>query len=166
MPPAASAEQAPHGGEGECDELDEAQAEGEEQAGSGREAEAGVEVGGDMRAEPSLVSGSDGAVWAAAAAIGDASADTFEQLAQRRRELIQERSRLNQQIKLEERKRARRVERARGLTDADLLGIIAARATAKMKAMAKAKAKQKGKAHAKGGSKGKANAVEVSDSTA
>ena len=108
MPPWASAEQAPHGGKWEGDELEEAQAEGEEQAGSGREADAGVEVGGNMRAAPSLVSGSDGAVWAAAAAIGDASADTFEQLAQRRKELIQERSRLHQQIKLEESARAPR----------------------------------------------------------
>ena len=49
----------------------------------------------------------------------------------------------------EERKRKRAIELARGLSDEDLIGIIASRASAKAKAKAKAKGKAKGKAKAK-----------------
>ena len=60
--------------------------------------------------------------------------------------LKRQRDLLSRQIKLEERKRARRLERARGLSDADLMSIIAERAAARAAAAkAKAKAKAKGK---------------------
>ena len=45
----------------------------------------------------------------------------------------------------EEKRRARRTDRARGLNDTDLLAIVASRAAAKAKAKPKAKAKAKAK---------------------
>ena len=51
---------------------------------------------------------------------------------------MQERAALVKEIKNEEKKRRRRVDRARGLSDADLVSIITTRAAAKAKAKAKA----------------------------
>ena len=64
--------------------------------------------------------------------------------------LKRQRDALNKRIKNEEKKRARRIERARGLSDADLLSIMASRAAAKAAAAkARAKVKAKGKAKSK-----------------
>ena len=82
-------------------------------------------------------------VWAAAAGLGDQDKDHLDRLEQRRREMLAERELLNREIHNAQRKRVRMMERARGLTDQDLLSIIASRATAKSKAAAKTSAKAK-----------------------
>ena len=83
-------------------------------------------------------------MWAAASAIGDPNA-AFDLLSARKRDLAQERRRLSKELKQEERKRARRMDKARGLSDDDLMSIVAMRVTAKAKAKAKPKAKAKAK---------------------
>ena len=80
-------------------------------------------------------------VWAAAAGIVDQSQASLQQLEQRKKELVAEREQLNKDIRNADRKRARLLERARGLSDSDLVSIMASRAAAKTKAAAKAKAK-------------------------
>ena len=80
-------------------------------------------------------------VWAAAASIGDPSANRLNELAQRKKRLAAEKDQVARDLRDAERKRIRLVERARGLTDNELMAIIATRATAKAKASAKAKAK-------------------------
>ena len=84
--------------------------------------------------------GSD-CVWAAAAGVVDHAQVSSQQLAQRKKALRVEREQLNKDLRNADRKRARLLERARGLTDDDLMNIIASRAAAKSKAAAKAKAK-------------------------
>ena len=84
----------------------------------------------------------------AAAAMGDTGADQLAGLNARKRAIQQDRRRLAQDIKNAERKRTRCVEKARGLSDTDLVAILATRAAAKAKAVAKAKAKTKAKAKA------------------
>ena len=96
-----------------------------------------------------------GGVWAAAAALGDAAGDERAAMVRRQRELKDERRRLQMDMNNANRRRGRVIERARGLTDADLLDILAARAAAKAKAKANAKAK------AKAAAKGKAKAFGV-----
>ena len=76
--------------------------------------------------------------------IGDEQAQRVAALDARRRALQDERAALQKEIRNEERKRRRRLEKARGLSNEDLLEIAAARAAqAKAKAAAKAKAKAK-----------------------
>jgi hypothetical protein len=86
------------------------------------------------------------AVWAAAAAIGDATGDAVVALQERRRVMKRERDQLTRDIRNADRRRARVVERARGLTDDDLFNIMATRAAAKAKGSSKAKAKARAKA--------------------
>ena len=57
---------------------------------------------------------------------------------------------LYREQRAEEKRRFRRMDRARGLNDEDLLAIVASRAVAKAKAKPKAKAKAKAKAVPKG----------------
>ena len=63
--------------------------------------------------------------------------------------LKRERDALSRQIRAQEKKRLRTVERARGLSDADLLSIMAARAVAKARAEAKPAATGKARAKSK-----------------
>ena len=83
--------------------------------------------------------GSDG-VWAAAAGVVDSAQASLQQLEQRKKALRAERDQVNKDIRNADKKRARLVEKARGLSDDDLMNIIACRAAAKSKAAAKAKA--------------------------
>ena len=98
------------------------------------------------------------AVWAAAACIGDTNAQKLKELTDQRKQLKRERDRISSEIKKAEKKRTRDMEKARGLSDLDLLNIIASRARAKAEAKAKAKAKGKGKAKAKAKAKAEADA--------
>ena len=82
-------------------------------------------------------------VWAAAATIGDQSAERLAELDLRRKQLAAEKEQIAKDIRNTERKRIRLMERAKGLSDSDLMAIVASRATAKAKASAKAKAKAK-----------------------
>ena len=120
----------------------------------GAEPAAGPEVGGGPGAAGGMsVDGGGlvaGAVWAAAALLGDNHRDGLKLLEKQRAELAQARRRLAQDIRNEERKRQRLLARAQGISDSDLLELVAVRAAAKSKAAAKAKAKAKGKAQAKG----------------
>ena len=81
------------------------------------------------------------AALAAAASVGDAAADRVATLAQQRRDLAAERKRVSAELDLEKRKKKRIMEKAKLLSDGDLIAILGARAAA---AKAKAKAKAKG----------------------
>ena len=125
-------------------------------AGEAPAAEVAIGGGGAPAADPGDGAYGDapaavGGVWAAAAALGDAAGDERAAMLRRQRELREERRRLQMDLNSSNRRRARLLERARGLTDADLLDIISARAAAKAKA--KAKPKPKAKAAAKGKAK-------------
>ena len=116
-------------------------------------------VGGEVAAGGGL------AIWAAAAAIGDPGAQKLSELASKRVELKRERDRLYAEIRKEEKRRARDIERARGLSDDVLMNILALRACAKAKAAAakaKAQVQPKGKAKSKAKAKAKAGAVDES----
>ena len=113
----------------------------------------GVVAGGAGSAPVGGAASSDGSggpgaagLWAAAASLGDQSASQVAQLEQRKKELMAERNAVKRELKNEQRKRVRMMERARGLSDADLANILATRAAAKSKAAAKAKAKAKASA--------------------
>ena len=76
--------------------------------------------------------------------LGDRSADRMAELTERKRALKQERADVAKQIKAEARKRKKIMEKAKTLSDAELMAVLAARgAAAKAKAQAKAKAKAK-----------------------
>ena len=77
--------------------------------------------------------------------VGDASADALSSLMDRRRALKAERQAVTRAMRNEEKKRQRRLERARGLSHEDLLVLVGAKAAAKAKAKAKAEAKAKAK---------------------
>ena len=77
--------------------------------------------------------------------MGDASAGRLETLAAEQRRLLAERRRVQADIVKEGKKRKRLMEKARSLSDADLLSVIASRAQAKAQAKTKAKAKAKAK---------------------
>ena len=79
-------------------------------------------------------------VWAVAADMPNSGGALTGLEAQRKR-LAQEHRELTNRIRNAERKRARLLERARGLSNDDLLQIMADRAQAKAKAKASAKAK-------------------------
>lgn len=76
--------------------------------------------------------------------IGDEQAQKFAALEARRQAMRDERAQLLKEIRNEERKKKRRLEKARGLSNDDLLEVAADRA-----AQAKVKAKAKAKANAK-----------------
>ncbi|MDE0839248.1 MAG: hypothetical protein OSB41_09370 [Kiritimatiellae bacterium] len=95
-----------------------------------------------------VIVGLGAGVWAFAAGIGDAAAGEVTALQQRRKELRHERDVVNRDLRNAERKRQRLLERARGISDDDLLALVAARAVAKSNAKAKAKGKAKAKAKA------------------
>ena len=82
-------------------------------------------------------------VWAAAAVIGDPSAELVNDLEQRKKRLMAEKQQVARDLRNADRKRVRLLEKARGLKDSDLLDIIGSRAADKAKASAKAKAKAK-----------------------
>ena len=88
---------------------------------------------------------------AALAALGgaDPAADELARLRQQQIDLAAQRRATAKALAREERKRKRALDLARGLSDEDLIGIIASRASAKAKAKAKAEAKGKAKAKAK-----------------
>ena len=90
---------------------------------------------------------------AAAAAIAAAGGDPQMAHLQQSRANLQllkeQQKRLARDVKNEERKRARNLERARGLSPADLLSVFTEKVNAEAKAKAKAKAKGKAKAKAK-----------------
>ena len=72
--------------------------------------------------------------------VGDASADRVAAMNTRRRELLQERMSISREMKNENRKRQRLLEKARGLSNEALMEIVAARAARASQAKAKAKA--------------------------
>ena len=84
---------------------------------------------------------SSGGVWEAAALIGDQAAERLTDLEQQRKRLHAEKEALTKDIRNTERKRLRLKDKARGLTDLDLMDIIATRAAAKAKSHTKAAAK-------------------------
>ena len=88
-------------------------------------------------------------VWAVAALMGDRCSTALNDLADQRRDLRTQREEVNHVTRSEERKRARILERARNLSNDDLLEILTSRAVAKAKAKPKAKGAAKGKAKAK-----------------
>jgi len=106
----------------------------------------GGAVGGDVVG----VAAGGGDAWGAALVVGVAAADDFAQMLQQRRDLANQRRVLSREIHNRLRRESRLVERARGLSDAQLLQLVAQRAVGKAKAKAKAKAKGKAKAKAKG----------------
>ena len=125
-----------------------------------------MHVGGGAAVVAAGGHGFDGGVWAAAALIGDDHRGVIRAMEARRAELALARRRLAQDIRNNERKRQRLIVRAQGISDADLLAIVAVRAAAKAKAAAakgkakaapKAKGKAKAKAKGKGGGKGVAD---------
>ena len=87
-----------------------------------------------------VTAGGEG-VWGAAAMIGDASSSTLKDLAEQRAQLRRQRDDVNRQIRNAEKKRARLIERARNLSNTDLLSILGSRAAAKAKAKPAAKRK-------------------------
>ncbi len=90
------------------------------------------------------------AVLAAIGGLGDGAADRMAQLRQDQRALVAQRKRLAADLKKEQLKKARLVEKAKQLSDADLISILASRAQAKAKAKAQPKGKAKAKAKAAG----------------
>ena len=88
-------------------------------------------------------------VWAVAALMGDRNSTALKDLADQRRDLRKQRDELNRMTRNEDRKRARILERARNLSNDDLLSILGSRAAAKANAKPKAKGAAKGKAKAK-----------------
>ena len=96
--------------------------------------------------------GQDAAAAAAAAiaaAGGDPQIAHLQQARANLQLLKEQQKRVAKDVKNEERKRARNLERARGLSPADLLSVFTEKVNAEAKAQAKAKAKGKAKAKAK-----------------
>ena len=94
-------------------------------------------------------------VWSVAALMGDRCSTALKDVADQRRDLRKQRDEVNRVTRNEERKRARILERARTLSNDDLLEILTSRAVAK----AKAKPKAKGAAKCKATAKAKASAA-------
>ena len=105
-----------------------------------------------------MAGGGGCAVWAAAAPLGADMAASQQALIERKRQLQRERAELAKETKAAERKRMKLMEKARGLTDEDLMSIIGQRAMSRAAAAAKAAAKPKAKPKAKGNAKAKAKA--------
>ena len=135
------------GGRGGEEGVDFADDELEEEA----EGDGAADVGGigGIAAGAGDVGGAGGGVWAAAAALGDAAAGRRAELVQQQKDLKAQRRRLTMDLANENRKRVRLLEKAKGLSDADLMAILASRAAAKAKAKPKATPKAKAKAKGK-----------------
>ena len=73
--------------------------------------------------------------------LGDERAGRVSVLESQRRDMKRQQQILTAQIKLESRKMQRLLDKARGLSDSDLLSVVATRAAAKAKASTKAKGK-------------------------
>ena len=71
---------------------------------------------------------------------GDSSADVVANLNARKADLRREQQVIAREIHNKQRKRARLLEKARGLSDAELLTVVSTRAAAKAKAKAKSHA--------------------------
>ena len=111
------------------DEVDGEEAESADGLGDADVADAPLGDGVDGGVDAPM--GVGGGVWAAAAAVGDMGAGNISALMERRKALQRERDMLSRSLRAEEKRRARRMERARGLSDQDLLDIITSRAAAK-----------------------------------
>ena len=85
--------------------------------------------------------------------MGDGSPDRISQIMEQRRQMKRDAARLAADLRNEDRKRVRLLEKADRLSDADLQAIMIKRGQAKAKAQAKAAAKSKAKAKAKGKAK-------------
>ena len=105
--------------------------------------------GGAVAGDAVGVAAGGGDAWGAALVVGAAAADEFAQMVQQRRDLENQRRIVSREIYNRQRRESRLVERARGLSDAQLMQIVAQRAVGKAKAKAKAKAKGKAQAKAK-----------------
>ena len=91
----------------------------------------------------------------AALAAPNLASDALSALHARKRALRVERERVAKQLRYEERKRDRLLEKAKNLSDQDLVSLMAGRAQARAKAKAKLKAKGKAAATAKAKAKAK-----------
>ena len=69
-------------------------------------------------------------VWMAAAAVGVEMTEYQSNLLLRRKQLQEERKALAREVKVDEQKRARLVEKLKGVSDADLMQMLGARAAA------------------------------------
>ena len=85
------------------------------------------------------------AALAAAADVGDVAGNRIAQLQGDARLLLAERKRISKELKNEDAKRKRLMDKAKQLSDDDLVTILGARAEARTRAAAKAKAKAKAK---------------------
>ena len=72
--------------------------------------------------------------------VGDSRAARVAELEQRRASLKRDQSNISREIKKENKKRQRLLEKSRGLSELDLLSIISTRAATKAKSKAKASA--------------------------
>ena len=72
--------------------------------------------------------------------VGDSRANRVAELEQRRASLKRDQSNISREIKKENKKRQRLLEKSRGLSELDLLTIISTRAATKAKSKAKASA--------------------------
>lgn len=72
--------------------------------------------------------------------VGDSRANRVAELEQRRASLKRDQSNISREIKKENKKRQRLLEKSRGLSELDLLSIISTRAATKAKSKAKASA--------------------------
>ena len=77
------------------------------------------------------------------AGVGDEAGGRIAALEEQRRRLAAERKEVLRTLRNEQRKRKRLIEKAKTLTNSDLMEVLGARAAAKAKAVAKAKAKAK-----------------------
>ena len=85
--------------------------------------------------------------------MGDVAGDRVSILEEKKRELNQRKRDVQKAIRAERKRRKRVMEKAQGLSDKELLSVIATRAAkAKAKAPASAKAKARAKASASSGS--------------
>ena len=91
----------------------------------------------------------------AALAAPNLASDALSALHARKRALRVERERVAKQLRYEERKRDRLLEKAKNLSDQDLMSLMAGRAQARAEAEAKVKAKGKAAATAKAKAKAK-----------
>ena len=89
-------------------------------------------------------------VWAVAALMGDRCSNALKDLADQRRDLRKQRDEVNRMSRNEERKRARILERARSLSNDDLLEILTSRAVAQAKAKPKVTRSCEVQGHCKG----------------
>ena len=97
--------------------------------------------------------GREAAAIQAAQALGDVAGDRVNSLEEQKRELTQRKRDVQRAIRAEQKRRKRVMEKAQGLSDQELLSVIATRAAkAKAKAPPSAKAKARAKATASSGS--------------